>query len=503
MLPGNVNSRLIADVGLGFGDEGKGRVICELVADLQRANRRKDAVGAVVKVNGGANSGHTAAGLKLNLLPCGVALPDVPVVALASGVVADPLKLEWETRMVEARGFSVRNRLIIDERCMLSDVTHRILDLAWEHYRSERGGRAPRGSTGRGITPAFSDEVNQWPIYFSDFRGDRAEWEEKMRGRCQRAADTVEHVCRVGPQLWGSFFDMLTTAEERANAETLEKGLLEPSAIDFSRFAGALPFSFNVDRVIEDYWSAGQLWCAQIDDLRERVLDALQSGHYVIGEFGQAWGLDKRMGFSPNVTASHTFTAEIFPSLGIPFQPVHVVGCMKAYDTKVGTHTFLTRLPPEHALGKRLSLLEFGTSTGRQRMVGWFDAVEKGSALRYGGSDEVVINKLDALTLASEDEGPLRICTAYERDDGVIFYTVPRDLSAKRYRPVYQDFSGWLTDISEVRDYADLPEGARDYVEGLLESCRMCASRGKAAILPPVKWRYIGVGPDPDQVIRS
>lgn len=114
-----------------------------------------------------------------------------------------------------------------------------------------------------------------------------------------------------------------------------------------------------------------------ICDVRDLVLDTMKRGKYIIGEFGQAYWLDKRHGFPPNVTASHTFTPEFFQSAGIPAQLVHTMGCCKAYDTKVGTHVFLTQMDDEHPLCKRLKKLEFGVVSGRQRMVGWCDCVEK------------------------------------------------------------------------------------------------------------------------------
>lgn len=503
MLPIQLTSRLIADVGLGFGDEGKGRVVCELTNEINEAVGRNHAVGLIVKINGGANSGHTAAGLKLNLLPCGVALPSVPWLGLAPGVVADPLKLEWESRMVEACGLNVRDRLVVDERCMVSDVTHRLLDLAWENYRQNQAGQAFRGSTGRGITPAFSDEVNQWVIHYSTFLGNKDHFARNMALRIKRASDMIRHVCKVTEADWYGFFDTLTQAERCANAASLEKGLISAEEVDFHSFKGSDAFSLNPEAIIERYWEEGIRWKDRILDLREIALDCLQREQFIIGEFGQAWWLDKRQGFSPNVTASHTYTAEIFPSLGIPFQPVHVVGCLKAYDTKVGTHAFLTEFPEDHPLGNRLKTLEFGTSTGRQRMVGWFDAVEKGTALRYGGANEIVINKLDALTLNSPDEGPLKICVAYVDSDGKRYYTVPRNDSLRQsLRPEYIEFQGWNEDISGIRRYEDLPEGAKEYIEGVIDAMQTCAGAGDPSKAPRPKLRYIGVGPDPDQIIK-
>ena len=146
-------SQLIADVGISMGDEGKGRLVYEIIDELKAETGKKDIVSIVIKVNGGANSGHTAGGVKLNLLPAGVIENDVAVLAIGAGVVADPRKFLWEGVALEKRCYRIFDRLLIDERTMLSDVGHRLLDLAWEDYRVNVLKEEPRGSTGRGITP--------------------------------------------------------------------------------------------------------------------------------------------------------------------------------------------------------------------------------------------------------------------------------------------------------------------------------------------------------------
>ena len=375
-------SQLIADTGISMGDEGKGRLIPEVIRELQAEHQRRDIVGLVLKVNGGANSGHTVGGLKLNLLPGGVVEHDVPLLALGAGVVADPRKAHWEAKPLEKLGYRVYDRLLIDERTLVSDVTHRMLDLAWEDYRVAILGQLPRGSTGRGITPAYGDEVGQWQIYFADFCGSREEFAEKMHARMDRAERTIEHVCRISLARWQEFLQKLTDAEIRANQATIDAGVFPAAEFDFLRFGSGIAFRFNREMVIEAYWSAGQELRKNIGDLRERVLGLLAAGQYIVGEFGQAYWLDKRHGFAPNVTASHTFTPEFFQSAGIPAQPVHTMGVCKAYDTKVGTHTFLTEMDDAHPLTVHLKKLEYGTSTGRHRLVGWCDCVEIADALR-------------------------------------------------------------------------------------------------------------------------
>ena len=177
------------------------------------------------------------------------------------------------------------------------------------------------------------------------------------------------------------FFETLTIAETRANQESLNENIFSDNEFNFEIFSTNEPFDVNFEILEETYWDAGQKLSDCIVDIRCNVLSKLNDKRTVVVEFGQAYWLDKRHGFTPNVTASHTFSGEIFQSAGIPLTEVSQVGCCKAYDTKVGTHHFITHINPENSqLGKKLSQMEFGTSTGRQRMVGWFDAVEKGNA---------------------------------------------------------------------------------------------------------------------------
>ena len=489
-------SQLIADVGISFGDEGKGRLIPEVIEELRATPA---SVSVVFKVNGGSNSGHTAGGIKLNLLPAGVVESAVPHLAIGAGVVADPRKILWEARPLEKKGYSIFPRLLIDERAMVSDLSHRLLDLAWEEYRTTILQEEPRGSTGRGITPAYQDETGQWQITFADFLGGPNFFARKLAARADRAVRTIQHVCRVSPAAWAGFFDKLTAAETRGNAETAELGGFGPQEFDFHRFQGAEPFTLNLEELTKVYWEAGQQLRANIGEVRELVLREIAAGHSIIGEFGQAYWLDKRHGYSPNVTASHTFTPEFFESAGIPVQAIHTIGVAKAYDTKVGTHTFITRMEDELPITQQLKQLEFGTTTGRQRMVGWYDAVEKGDALRYGGYQDLMINKIDALTGATE----LRICTGYQDPQGKRYSHVPRNEAVRRVlRPLYTIHPGWNEDISSVRRFADLPLNARLYTAAMVRSVVDIAYPGKRpAQLPNL--RYLGVGPGPSQIIKD
>lgn len=497
------SSQLIADVGISLGDEGKGRLIPEIADELRGTAHP---VSVVLKVNGGANSGHTAGGIKLNLLPAGVVVPDAAHLCIGSGVVADPRKFRWETLPLERKGYSVLARLMIDERTLVSDLTHRLLDLAWEDYRVNVLAEEARGSTGRGITPAYLDEAGQQQITYSDFLGGPNYFARKLAQRADRACRVIQHVCRVSESAWAAFFDKLTTAEQRANAEAIELGVFDRSEFDFTRFRGSAPFTLNLPELTAAYWSAGTALAANIGEVRELILKEVAAGRTIIGEFGQAYWLDKRHGFSPNVTASHTYTPEFFESAGIPVQRIHTFGVAKAYDTKVGTHTFLTQMDDAHPLAVKLKLLEFGTSTGRQRMVGWFDAVEKGDALRYGGFQDVMINKSDALTHSGEWRGDLQICVAYENAAGQRYGHVPRNEAVRKtLRPVYTRHPGWSEDISQVRHFADLPPNARRYVAAMLRATLEVAyaGTGRPADDRLPNLRYLGVGPEPSQIIKD
>ena len=489
-------SQLIADVGISLGDEGKGRLIPEVADELRGTPA---AVSVVLKVNGGANSGHTAGGVKLNLLPAGVVVRDAAHLCVGSGVVADPRKFWWEGTPLEQKGHAIFSRLLIDERTMVSDLTHRLLDLAWEDYRSKVLQEEPRGSTGRGITPAYGDETGQWQITYADFLGGPNYFARKLAQRADRACRTIQHVCQVSEETWHGFFDKLTAAELRANEEAIQMGTFPKTDFDFHQFRGEKPFTLNLAKLTEVYWTAGTRLAKNIGEVRELILRELAAGRTVIGEFGQAYWLDKRHGYSPNVTASHTFTPEFFESAGVPVQPIHTFGVAKAYDTKVGTHTFLTQMDDAAPLTIKLKQMEFGTSTGRQRMVGWYDAVEKGDVLRYGGYQDLMINKIDALSGATE----LLICTAYADASGKRYGHVPRNEALRKtLRPVYAKHAGWAEDISGVRHFADLPKNAQRYTAAMVRSLIEVAYPDKlAAVLPNL--RYLGVGPQPSQIIKD
>ena len=497
------STNLFSVLGISMGDEGKGRVVHEILEQIK--NQSGNLPAGVIKVNGGANAGHTAAGLKLNLLPSGVGNPDVQKLIIGSGVVADPRKFLWEAKPLESRGISVFKRLLIDEKTQMSDLTHRLLDLAWENYRVKQLGMENRGSTGRGISPAYCDETGQWQIFYQQFLDDRSKFKLALQGRTQRAMDTIRYVCKVNELDWSEFFSTLSDAENRANQEAIDEGIFQQDEFNFHSFMGNQPFTLNFDYFEEVYWEAGKQLVNCIGDIRNELLQNKSQSKSIVAEFGQAYWLDKRHGFTPNVTASHTTTSELFASGGIPVQDVTTIGCCKAYDTKVGTHHFLSKIDHEHhPLGSKLAKLEFGTSTGRQRMVGWFDAVEKGNALRYCGFDELVINKLDALSMNEDSPTELKICVAYKMPNGEITKDVPRQESLHQaLAPVYESLPGWTENLSQMKSFSEFPIAAKKYVARMVSSIIESAYPEGFNHLTLPKIRFLGVGPNPGQIISD
>lgn len=491
-------------LGISMGDEGKGRVVHEILEQTQKET--KEPPFGVIKVNGGANAGHTAAGLKLNLLPSGVGNPDVSKLIIGSGVVADPRKFLWEAMPLESRGISVLNRLQIDQKTQVSDITHRLLDLAWENYREKILGMEKRGSTGRGISPAYCDETGHWQVFYQTFLEKKDNFHQKLLNRVNRAIDTIKYVCKVNDEDWEEFFVTLSDAERKANSSSISDNIFKDNEFDFNLFKGDKPFSINLDYLVETYWEAGQRLSHTICDIRKEIISKSQDKKIIVAEFGQAYWLDKRHGFTPNVTASHTTSSELFASISIPIRQITTIGCCKAYDTKVGTHHFITKIDHStHPIGKKLAKLEYGTSTGRQRMVGWFDAVEKGNTLRYNGFDEIVINKLDALTLDNSiSNSDLKICIAYQAKDGRTIHDVPRsETEHKSLTPIYETLKGWDEDLSLINSFDMLPKNAKLYISKMMSSIIKCAypENYENYILPNI--RFIGVGPDPGQIISD
>ncbi len=512
--------------GIQTGDEGKGRAVYDIANIIRRGFRGVNGVKCVIKNNGGANSGHEAYGLKHNLIPGGIKDPEIEFLGIGAGVVADPLKYRWEIRPLENLGLPIREKLFLDRKVMLSDFTDRLLDLANELWRTKTFGEG-RGSTGRGISPAYGHEVSQEQIYYYQFvSGDKELFRRNLTTRMTLACSRIQHEYGLTHDEWLGLFSTLTGRELDANKDAIKAGLFKESDFDFARFlppeSHALngkatdspkepKFTLNFDQIVDEYWAAGKELAGNIQNVRHMVRDVVIAGGFVVVEGGQSVLLDKREGYSPSTTSSHTDAAEVYQSCGVPVScDLHVVGVVKAYETKVGNHVFPTQLPEGHPLFEVLKDIERGTSTGRQRSIGWHDAVSVGSVIARKGINDLIINKLDVLTYNGYWQGLLKICVAYkEVDDNEeivgVHFELPDSIEAyKRMRPVFVEMEGWMEDISQVRSWSDLPENAKKYAAAIAAFDTLLSVKGECAplnSLPNV--RFIGVGKDPEQIITD
>lgn len=508
-------SRLISVIGLRLGDEGKGRTIPELCRILRIETGLERPVAFVGKVNGGANSGHSVeiefegqkVMLGLNLIPTGIADKDVGQVGLGGGVLADPFKLSWEAGLLESYELNVAERLLIDENTMVVDISHRIRDIAREESRRE-----PRGSTGRGISPGYEDEADFSAIRWSIFKtGNFAEFSRLMRERLELCCERAQHECHMSPERWSSIFDELSAKEKKANASALARGVCAESDFDLTRYRGEKPFTFDVDRLINDYWNEGRKRVAQIIDIGERIQQIIDTGReFVVFESGQALGLDKRNGLSRSRTASHTGTAEVFNSFRVrPSERIVIIGAAKAYETAVGNHDFPTRMDPDQgddvALAGKLRPKEKGVTTGRQREVGHFDAVQVAASLRSHGCDFLVINKIDELSYSGDwKDGKVRICIGYVKPDGEPIQYVPREASDRvNLKPIYLDMPGWDADLTKTRSFSEWPIETQRFFATLVVAPVKIAGRGLHRPPTPPRVLFAGVGPGEEQIVRN
>lgn len=513
-------SRIISVVGLRLGDEGKGRTTEEIVSILREYSGLTEPVGLMFKVNGGANSGHTVydtAGNKyaFNLVPAGIIDRSIRRIALGSDVVADPLKIIAEGVPLEAAGFEFWKRFVIDDRTMLCDITHRIRDLAREAVRVP-----PVGSTGAGVGPAYEDRGIRAHIPYSIFLGAKESFAVLMRERIRRCIAQVVEECRLTTEQWDKIFDNpvdpssgespgLLQRELRANEVSISAGLFSASDFDVLRFKGNAPFELNVEAIIDAYWTAGQRvrgCIGSVAVLAEQVLNTPRVA--IIAEHGQAIGLDILHGQTPHTTSSNTTSSDVWHSGKLrATDPLHIVAVCKAYETAVGTHQLLTEMEPGHPLRLLLSPIEKGVTTGRQRKVSWPCAVQMGEALRWHGAQDLVINKVDLLTLQGDWRGPLKICVGYRDESGCVSTRMPSPDNPETRRaliPLYLELPGWTEDISKCRRFAELPLAAQRYIATLYAATLATANEGIAVSRKQQPYlTMVGVGKFQGEVVRE
>jgi adenylosuccinate synthase len=415
-------------VGAQWGDEGKGKA-----TDL--LGRRVD---AVVKFNGGNNAGHTIVigdeKYALHLLPSGILTPGcIPIIG--NGVVIDLGVLFAELDGLIARGVDV-SRLLVSASAHVIPSYNRTLDQVTERFMGSRR----IGTTGRGIGPTYADKMARVGIRVQDLFD-----EEALREKVTGALNFKNQV-------------MVKVYNRRA---------------------------VDVEQVVQELLSYADRLRPMVADTSLVLCKLLDAGRTVVMEAGQATLLDVDHGTYPFVTSSNATAGGACTGSGIP--PTRVTGVIaivKAYTTRVGEGPFPTELLDESGERLRSVGAEYGTTTGRPRRCGWYDAVIARYAARINGVTDFVLTKLDVLTGLEE----IPVCVAYDVD-GVRHDEMPMtQVDFARATPIYQVFPGWDEDISKARTLADLPTNARAYIRGLEELSGSTISA-------------VGVGPGRDETI--
>lgn len=394
-------------LGAQWGDEGKGKATDQL-------GERTD---VVVKFNGGNNAGHTVVieGEKyaLHLLPSGILTPGV-VPVIANGVVVDIDVLFEEIDALEARGVDT-SRLLVSSAAHVIAPYHRTLDKVTERFLGKRR----IGTTGRGIGPTYADKINRIGIRVQDL------FDEKiLRQKVEGSLDQKNHL-------------LVKVYNRRAT---------------------------TVDETVDELLRHAERLRPMVADTPVYLNRALDEGKTVVFEAGQATMLDIDHGTYPFVTSSACTAGGACTGSGVgPTRLDRVVAVAKAYTTRVGEGPFPTELLDADGEWLRQVGGEFGTTTGRPRRTGWYDAVVVRYASLVNGLTDLVVTKLDVLT--GRDRIP--VCVAYDVD-GRRVEDMPVDQSDFHHaRPVYEYLDGWSEDISQARDVDDLPKAAQRYLQFL------------------------------------
>ncbi|MCR4428850.1 MAG: adenylosuccinate synthase [Caldiserica bacterium] len=394
-------------IGLGWGDEGKGRIIDYLAPQHD----------LVVRFNGGPNAGHTVKVndrvFKFHLLPSGMLYPD-KVCVIANGVVLDVDTMRRE--LEEVRGAQERHaQLFVSDRCHLILPFHKILDLVEEKARGKRR----LGTTGQGIGPVFADKISRKGI-------------------------------RVG-----DLFHPGTLKEKLEN-------LLQEKNKLLTLVFGENPLDFYevYEKLLED----GEFLRPFVTDTLLLLQKAYRDGKSILLEGAQGALLDHELGTYPFVTSTSPMAGMVSLGSGLgPHQVDRIIGVVKAYATRVGTGPFPTELVEGIGQYLRDRGGEYGTTTGRPRRCGWFDVPAIKYVIYPNSPDELVITKLDVLSGLEE----LKICVGYHLE-GKEFPGLPAAFEEfEKLEPVYETLPGWKEDISRARRLRDLPREAIGYIKFL------------------------------------
>ncbi len=417
-------------VGLQWGDEGKGKIV-DILAEQHDIT---------VRYSGGANAGHTVVvgddRFALHILPSGVVRPDT-ICVIANAVVVDPDTLIKEIDALTQKNITLTRRLFISENA------HVVLDYhkKEDQLREEALGNNKIGTTIRGIGPCYADKVGRsHAIRMSDFAN----------------LTTLQAKLKTIVEYKNKIFTSLYNAESVSADEIFEKCKSYADQL--------LPFTI---------------------DTTEFLHKSIAAGKSVLFEGAQGTLLDLDHGTFPYVTSSNSSSLGMSAGSGIPARMVNkFIGVVKTYTTRVGAGPFPTEQDNDIGQYIRDKGNEYGTTTGRPRRCGWFDAVAVSYSATIGGIDSVALMHLDTLTGLKE----IKICKAYKIDGKVVTFFPANTERLSQAIPIYETLSGWGDDITEVNDFDDLPIDAQHFV------CLV-----EEIIKRPVT--IIGVGPKRSQTI--
>ena len=416
--------------GLQWGDEGKGKVVDILAENCD----------IVVRYSGGANAGHTVVigenSFALHLLPSGAVRPETTCV-ITNAVVVDP-----ETLIKEIEGLNQRN-ITLTGRLFISENAHVVLDYhkKEDQLREEALGKNKLGTTIRGIGPCYADKIGRsYAVRMGDLRD-----LDRLKAKLQSIAEYKNKV--------------------------------------FAAVYNAEPFS--ADEVFEKCKSFADRLLCFTTDTTEFLHKSIAEGKSILFEGAQGALLDLDHGTFPFVTSSNASSLGMPAGSGVPAKMVDkFIGVAKAYTTRVGAGPFPTE--QDNEIGQRIRDKgnEYGTTTGRPRRCGWFDAVAVSYSATIGSIDAVALMHLDTMTGLKE----IQICRAYEINGEEVSFFPANEAKLSSLVCIYETAAGWDEDITQIRDFYDLPDKARDYIILIEEMVKK-----------PVT--IIGVGPKRSQTI--
>ncbi len=400
---------VIAIVGAQWGDEGKGKVV-DLLAEKAQV---------VVRFSGGDNAGHTVINpigeFKLHLVPAGI-FSSQAICIIGNGVVINPARLIDEIDQLNRCGVDT-SRLVISDRAHLVMPYHILLDGLEEESRA---GRA-LGTTRRGVGPAFADKV-------------------------------ARHGIRAGELL-----------DKEALLERLRFVIEYKNAI-LTKIYGASPLS--LDEVYQQYCQYGECLASYIRETTTLLKEAQERDELILLEGAQGTLLDPDFGTYPYATSSSPLAGGACLGSGIsPTKIDRVLGVFKAYCTRVGSGPMPTELEDEVGNLIRERAYEYGTTTGRPRRCGWFDAIAARFSSQINGFTGAAITRLDVLDTLPQ----LKICVAYKLNGKTIDYFPASVTELERCQPIYEELAGWQTDTSDIRKFDALPPEAKKYITRLEE----------------------------------